>query len=571
MACSRPRETSDSRCSRTSGCPTSRQFSRRLFLILQFTVLPSCAQVDRTPTLGLAGRTPPAETVPATVSSPDAIAVARNAAVHAAAAADEAASAAVAVVARVESQTTAIRAVSAKQSRQTPTGKTPIGKDFTWVATASAATVVPVELSDPVRTAAYQSALAPQASPAKAPDEPLPLPAPESGEKSLSLAEIEEIAEIHNPTLAQATAAITGAEGQYLQGGLYPNPQVGYQAAKVGNDGKAGQQGAYIAQTFVTAGKLELNQHTAAHEFEARQANLESQRLRVLTSVRVGFYDVLNAQRTVTLSEQLVKISQEGVKTAQALFDAKQAGRVDLLQAKVELNSARVLLRNATNRQTAAWRQLAAVLGQPDRPLERVGGKLEPEPGELGVDVLMARILSASPELQAANAEVLQAQAALRRAEVEPIPDIQTQAGVQYDYGSRFTVVGLQVGINLPIFNANQGNIQTAHAELIAAQREVDRLQLDLKNRLAAVMEDYQNATYEADRYSTEILPDSKDSLALITAGHTQGEFDYNRLLLAQRTYFQNNLAYLSALREWWTAKLQIDGLLLTGGLSRVD
>ncbi len=547
----------------------SRRFFRRLFLILPFTVLPSCAQVDRPPVGGLADRAPAVETVADSASRQDAIAVARDAAeaaVHAATAADEAANAAVEVVSQVESRTAATLAEAAKHKSQSPPEQ-----DVTWVATASATSVVPGVLPEAARTAAYQSPEAPQAPPAVDPDEPLPLPAPESGDESLSLAEIEEIALVHNPTLAQATAAITGAEGQYVQGGLYPNPQVGYQGGEIGNDGKAGQQGAYVSQTFVTGGKLELNQHTAAHEIEARQADWEAQRQRVLTSVRVGFYDVLNAQRTVTLSKQLMKISEEGVKTAQALFDAKQAGRVDLLQAKIELNSARVLLRNATNRQTAAWQQLAAVLGQPDRPLERVGGQLEPDMEELGVDALMARILTASPELQAANAEVLRAQAALRRAEVQPIPDIQTQAGVQYDYGSQFTIAGLQVGINLPIFDANQGNIQTAHAELIAAQREVDRLQLDLKNRLAAVMEDYQNATYEVERYSTEILPDSKDSLQLITAGYTQGEFDYNRLLLAQRTYFQNNIAYLVALREWWTAKLQIDGLLLSGGLSRAD
>ena len=539
----------------------SRLFFRRLFLILPFTILPSCAQVEHGPALGLADRTPPVEAVAVSVDDNDAIAVARTtaaAAMNAAAAAEDAASAAVTLVASV--QVESARA-TASQQRTAPSSS----GDITWVATA-----VREQSPGETRTASYQTPPAPLA-PASESDEPLPLPSPEQVQGTLSLADIEEIAQIHNPTLAQAQAAIAGAEGRYIQGGLYPNPQVGYQASEVGNDGKAGQQGAYVSQTFVTGGKLELNQHTAAHEIEARQQNLEAQRQRVLTSVRVGFYDVLNAQRAVTLSEQLLKISEEGVKTAQALFDAKQAGRVDLLQAKIELNSARVLLRNATNRQTAAWQQLAAVVGQPDRPLERVVGELEPALDELGTDAVMARIMSASPELQAAKAEVQRARAAMRRAEVEPIPDIQTQTGVQYDYSTQFAVVGLQVGVNLPIFDRNEGNIQTAYAEMIAADREVERLQLDLKNRLAVVMEDYQNATYEVERYSTEILPDAKDSLELITAGYTQGEFDYNRLLLAQRTYFQNNINYLAALREWWTAKLQIDGLLLSGGLSRGD
>ena len=34
-----------------------------------------------------------------------------------------------------------------------------------------------------------------------------------------------------------------------------------------------------------------------------------------------------------------------------------------------------------------------------------------------------------------------------------------------------------------------------------------------------------------------------------------------------QRTYFRVNLAYLESLRELWISTVQIEGLLLTGGL----
>ena len=46
------------------------------------------------------------------------------------------------------------------------------------------------------------------------------------------------------------------------------------------------------------------------------------------------------------------------------------------------------------------------------------------------------------------------------------------------------------------------------------------------------------------------------------------GEFGVVDLLTAQRTYFQASLAYLDALRELWTASVEIRGLLLRGSLS---
>ncbi|VAX36923.1 hypothetical protein MNBD_PLANCTO02-1622, partial [hydrothermal vent metagenome] len=76
------------------------------------------------------------------------------------------------------------------------------------------------------------------------------------------------------------------------------------------------------------------------------------------------------------------------------------------------------------------------------------------------------------------------------------------------------------------------------------------------------------SSKYEIERYSKEIIPDAKSSLELVTSGYEKGEFDYNRLLTAQRTYFQTNIAYLQAIQSWWTAKLEIDGLLLRGGLN---
>lgn len=372
----------------------------------------------------------------------------------------------------------------------------------------------------------------------------------------------------NNPTLSQAQARVQAARGIWQQVGLYPNPVAGYSGGEMGNEGAAGQQGGFVGQEFVTGGKLRLNRQVACQEIIRLQRELAAQQFRVLTDVRTSFYDVLVAQRTVELTERLVKIAEEGVQAAEALLKAKEASRVDLLQARVEGNTARILLENARNRHQGAWRRLAAVVGMPDMTPEQLAGNVEDVGLPLRWEDALSRVLSESPEVAAASAEVGMARWTTQRARVEWVPNVGVQATVQHDNASGDDITGVQVALPLPLFNRNQGNIVAADAQLIAAQRNVERVRLNLQNRLAEVFRRYANAGQQVEKYRGTILPDAKETLDLVASGYQQGEFSYLNLLTAQRTYFQSNLAYLEALLQLKSAHAQIDGLLLNESLN---
>ena len=149
----------------------------------------------------------------------------------------------------------------------------------------------------------------------------------------------------------------------------------------------------------------------------------------------------------------------------------------------------------------------------------------------------------------------------------ERVPNLGVGAAAKYDTGSRYAVVDVEFGLPLPVFNRNQGNIVSAQADLIAAQREVQRIELELYERFAATFEQYVNARHQVETYKSTILPNAQASLDLVAAGFREGEFGYLLLLTAQRTYFGVNLDYLAYLRELWVRSVELDGLLLSGGL----
>jgi cobalt-zinc-cadmium efflux system outer membrane protein len=402
--------------------------------------------------------------------------------------------------------------------------------------------------------------------------EPGALPGdPANGTTGMTLAEVEQTALGANPSLAEAAGRVEAARGKYVQVGLYPNPTAGYIGSEIGNEGRAGQQGAFVSQEVVTAGKLRLNREVACWEIQQAEWAYQSQRSRVLTDVRRSFYEVLIAQQTMELSEQLVRISEQGIKSTEALLKAKEVARTDVLQAKIEAESARVSLERARNRHAAAWRNLAAVMGAGSMPPSPLAGNAQDGIDPLTWEDSLARLWQQSPQLAGARAGVARAQAALSRECAGRVPNVDVQTSVQHDNATGYTFASVQVGAPMPIFDRNQGNIRRAQAELATAQQAVKRTELELQQRLAAAFEQYTNARYQVEKYSRDILPAALESLKLTTAGYQQGEFGYLSLLTAQRTYFQTNLTYLEALRDLRTAAAAIEGNLLSDSLQAED
>ncbi len=382
-----------------------------------------------------------------------------------------------------------------------------------------------------------------------------------------TLGELESTALANNPTVVQAAMRVKAAEAKCVQVGLYPNPVLGYKGEDMGDQGSAGKQGAFFGQEFVTSRKLQLDRAVAAQEVQQARHVHESQRQRVLNDVRLTFYEVLVAQRTVALYEQLVHIGEEGQKVAESLQRAKEVAQADVLRARIEAESARIQLQTARDQHQAACRQLAAVIGVPSADFSSLQGDLEGQMPQLVWEDALGRLLTQSPELAEARSGVQRARCALQRQFAERVPNVAVQADVRHDNATRDNIASIAVGIPLPLFNRNQGNIAKADAELITAWKEVNRIELRLQDRLAVTFQRYATARHRVEKYAVDLLPAAKQSLELADSGYRQGEFDYLALLDAQRTYFRVNLTFLESLRELRASSVSIEGLLLTGGL----
>jgi len=398
-------------------------------------------------------------------------------------------------------------------------------------------------------------------------------PAPQ--QKTITLEELQQMALQNNPTFAQSAANIQAAEGKRKQAGLYPNPTVGYQGEQIrGGSFHGGEQGFFIQQDIVLGGKLGLNRKIFDQELKQAQTEGEEQKLRVVTNVRMSYIQALAAQQTLELRQNLSKLADDAVETSHQLANVGQADAPDVLESEVEAEQAQLAVTMAEQNEQRVWKALVAVVGNPRLALMKLEGKLE-DTSPVNADELVEKIVNESPAVRIAELGVKRAQAALARAKREPIPDLQLRGGMQQN-GELLSEpngrpVGLQgfaeVGVRIPIFNRNQGNIATAKADAERAKREVERVRLVLRERAASVVQTYTFSQTAVDRYRNQMIPRAQKAYEIYTKKYQDMAAAYPQVLISQRTLMQLEVSYITALENFATSSLSLESYLLTDGL----
>ena len=392
----------------------------------------------------------------------------------------------------------------------------------------------------------------------------------------LTLAALEQRALMRNPTMAQAASEVDAARGRAKQAGLLPNPTIGYSGDEISRGPviRGGEHGVFVEQTIPLGGKLRLSRRIFERQTMQAEALVDAQRARILTDVRMLYYNALAAQRRVEVRERLAGVAAEAVGVSRQLYNTGAADQPDVLASEIEARQTQLMLEAAQNDRYRVWRRLASMVGDIGLTPQTLDGSIDATLPELDRDTIVREVLTQSPEIKATRLAVDQAQASLTRARREPAPDLVVRGGPRYNrelLEANGQPVGweaaVDVGLVVPLFNRNQGAIATAGAELGRAQQEVSRLELELRSRVADAFDQYLTALRSAEAYRTDVLPRAEQSYQLYLARYRQGAAAYPQVLIAQRTLFQATDQYIEAAANAWTSALALQGWLLTGGL----
>ncbi len=386
----------------------------------------------------------------------------------------------------------------------------------------------------------------------------------------LTLTDFQRMAQDNNPTLAAAVARKGAAHASQWQAGRYPNPVIGYHSMTMGNDGTSGQQGGFVRQQIITGGKLDLDQAIASRQTSEREFQLDMQRQRVLTDVRMLYYESAIATRRLELTRDLVRMSDELVHSTRRLLTNREASENTLLQSEITSEETKLLLDDATDRNTESWRRLTSLVGAPSlpfTPLDMVA--LETDLPIYTWEEARSLVLENHPQLEAARQRVERSSIVIEREKLTPIPDIDLMVSIRHINPTDSDTASVMAGIPIPLFDSNEGNIRRAQSENAAARYEVAQLELAIQDQLVGVYKKYDIARKQAERYQSQILPRAKKSFDLVSNAYEQGQTDYLTLIQSQETFIRTQLSHLNSVLDLQHTLAILEGQLLYNSLSR--
>lgn len=378
----------------------------------------------------------------------------------------------------------------------------------------------------------------------------------------LTLREAIDRAEGKSPSLDSAAAGVRAAEAARVGAGLRPNPSLVVESENIAGTGD--YRGLRSAET--TAGlefPIELggkrSARVAAAGSRANRAGIEAAIALADVRLRVteAYIDAAGAERSLVLAREQMGIATEGLRVARARVTAGAASPLEQQRAEVARINADVAMQRASRDSAVARENLSRLMGAP------VGGSLDL--------AWLERVDSYGPTVSvdaegtlayaAATADVATAQAQLRIAQSQRIPDVTLSASVRRleATNDRAAVFGLSVP--LPLFNSGKAGVTEAGALRDQAEAQRRAALIDAQQAIARARADLENAAATARAAGGPALAAASEAARIARIGYAQGKFGQLDLLEAERTLAETRGAFIEALVAYRKAQAQLERL----------
>lgn len=379
--------------------------------------------------------------------------------------------------------------------------------------------------------------------------------------EAVTLEQAIEHALANAPGVGAADAGVRAAEAQRRAAGLRPNPSVTVEVENVvGTGAYSGLGGSET--TVGLALPLELGGKRAARiglaDTQTARARLAIATARADLRLRVtqAYNQGLAAERRLAVARDQLDIAEEGFRAAAVRVRAGRASPLEEQRADVARINAQASLAQAERNAQLARDTLARMIGQPAGALDAAWFD-----GISG----MGPALPASPDgtlaLAIAEAEVTTADAQVRLARSQRVPDLTLTAGARRLEMTKDVAAVFGVSVPFPLFNSGRANLDAARAQKDQAEAMRRVALLDAQQAIAAAETDVANAGSNARTAIGPALAAAQEAARIARIGYREGKFGQLDLLEAERTLAQTRLAAIDALAEYHDAKARLQRL----------
>lgn len=274
-------------------------------------------------------------------------------------------------------------------------------------------------------------------------------------------------------------------------------------------------------------------------------------------AITQAYIEAVAAERRITTAREQAVIAAEAARAAGIRVRAGRASPIEEQRADVLRINADAAVERAQRTMDVARGNLARRIGQPvTGPLDlawfdRIQGYGPSIPAKPGGTLA----------LSAARAEVSTADAQVRLARSQRIPDVTINAGARRLDASNDMAAVVGVSVPLPLFNNGRASLAQARAQRDQADAMRRAAELDAGQSIASAEAEVANAATTARTASGPVLAAAMESARIARIGYREGKFGQLDLLDAERTLSETRGAAIDALAAYHDAQARLERL----------
>jgi outer membrane protein, heavy metal efflux system len=368
----------------------------------------------------------------------------------------------------------------------------------------------------------------------------------------------------YSPALKAKMESIGGSRGERQQSGLIPNPEISFEAENIlGNGSANGVSGAEVtvgvAQLVELGGKRGARLSAANRLVDLTNLEYAAAGLDLVRDASVSWAEAVASAEELRLAQDQKELADEVLSSVSRRVAAAAENVIQKSKAEVALAASKIELAKAQRNKMASIKALAGLWGE-DTPafnLDTAGFFVIEQPDFTGDHATLGN----NPDLKLIEAGVGLARANLDIERANAVPDVTFEAGVRDNRDAEEQSFLAGVSIPFPAFNRNQGTILKAGHDVTKSEHEkaatINALDLSLVKAQNALEISYAEIT----SLEKDILPSAEKAFSQARKGYQAGKFPYLEVLDAQRTLFEVRAQHVAALKDYHTAKAELDRL----------
>lgn len=366
-----------------------------------------------------------------------------------------------------------------------------------------------------------------------------------------------------NRELAAARLDVTRARARLRQATLRPNPvlEVEQTGGALGISEGEVERRAEISVPIEYGGQRGGRIDLAEAEVLAAEAGVADSERRLAADVRRLYADAIAATRELSFTDELTQIDTEIGTVLEIRVREGDAPPLEESLLRVEIDRLRSRRAMLEGRRRAAELQLATAVGLPAE--ERIA--LADSYGE-GLMILSAEdavrlALERRPDLRAADLNRAAAEAGLRLANAQALPEISVFGGYARNRGGfddtpvgplvdEDQLINAGIGISLPIFDRNQGVKAEAAAAIEQAQRLRELTELQIRAEVESAIARLRAADAAIDVFRQGVIERSAQNVRTMRAAYEAGAFTISEFLAERRRFVDAQRELTEAMTE---------------------